>query len=150
MRIDPRARRFERERKDAVDIFVGEGGRSRLEENVVAQVVGSPPSATVDLTDFIPAGSWVWGIFIEILIDVTGAGTIDVGTIADPDRWGAGLAANARSFSTQEDFTAADSMGFFTIAALTVRLGAVSASFSDGLIRVGGIFTTGSAQIRRR
>lgn len=150
MRVDVRSRTFDARTKDVVDLFVGDGGRLRCEEVQQAQdLTGS--SATITLTDFIPTNTWLWGVFVTVLEDITGTVVnFDVGDGSDVDLWGAGLALTAGTQSSTADFTAAASMGTFGVAARDVVLqddGVLL--FTGGLIRIGAIFSTGSGSIRR-
>lgn len=150
MRSDVRARAFDSRTKGVADIFVGNGGRLRCEEVQQAQdLTGS--AATITLTDFIPTNVWLWGVFVHVLEDITGTvANFDVGDGSDVDLWGAGLALTAGTQSSTADFTAAASMGTFGVAARDVVLqddGVLL--FTGGLVRIGAIFSTGSAEVRR-
>ena len=148
MRLDTRTRTFDARLKDKVDLFVGKGGRVRAQE-----VVSLPTltGATVTVSNLIPATVFLLGVFVEVLSEVSGTlATFDVGDGSDVDRWGAGIGLTELTRTTNDDFTATDSMGVFILSATDVVLDADGANaFSAGTIRIGVVFLTGSADIRR-
>ena len=152
MRIDPRARTVDTRLKDNIDIFVGKGGRNRIEESVSVTDLTGGSVALITLTDFVPANVWLLGVYVEILADIAGTVVnLDIGDGTDVDRWGAGIGITEGTQTTTADFTAADAFGVFLLTAedVVIRDDGVLL-MTGGQFRVGVIFQTGSAEIRRR
>lgn len=152
MRLDARTRAFDPRFKDQVDLFVGKGGRVRANEVVNTQDLTGGSTAVITLSNFIPANSWLWGVFVEVLADIQGTvADFDVGDGTDVDRWGGGIALTSGTRTTTDDYTAADSFGVFLTSATDVVIqddGILL--FTGGILRIGALFLNGSADIRRR
>lgn len=147
MRTDIRGRSFDPRGADTADI-PGLGSKVRYRE-----VVNLPTltGATVTITGFLPATTWVWGVVVEVLEQITGTlTTFDVGTVADPNLWGGGILLVPQTRTTSNDFTAVGAMGFFNLTALDVQLDADGANtFSGGSVRVAAMLSDITANIRR-
>ena len=147
MRTDIRGKAFDSRGSDSFDI-PGIGSKVRYRE-----VTNLPTltGATVVIANFLPATTWVWGVVVEVLENITGTlTTFDVGTAADPNLWGGTTLLVAGTRTTSDDFTATGAMGFFNLTALAVQLDADGANtFSGGSIRVTAMLSDITANIRR-
>lgn len=92
--------------------------------------------ATVTFTALIPAARFFAGVTCRVTTTITGATTFNIGTGADPDRWGAAIALSAGTTTTIADYTA-DGFGQ-AVAALDVLLTVNGADFTAGAVRCAG------------
>lgn len=92
--------------------------------------------ATVTFTALIPAARFFAGVTCRVTTTITGATTFNIGTGADPDRWGAAIALSAGTTTTIADYTA-DGFGQ-AVAALDVLLTVNGADFTAGAVRCVG------------
>lgn len=147
MRGDIRGKAFDSRGSDTFDI-PGLGSKVRYRE-----VTNLPTltGATVVISNFLPATTWVWGVVVEVLELITGTlTTFDVGTAADPNLWGNAIVLAAGTRTTSSSFTATGGMGFFNLTALDVQLDADGANtFSGGSIRVTAMLSDITSNIRR-
>lgn len=147
MRTDLRGRAFDPRGVDTSDI-AGLGSKLRYRE-----VTNLPTltGATVVISNFLPATTFVWGVVVEVLELITGTlTTFDVGTAADPNLWGNAIVLTVGTRTTSDSFTAVGGMGFFNLTALDVQLDADGANtFSGGSIRVTAMLSDITANIRR-
>ncbi len=147
MRTDIRGRNFDARGVDSSD-FPGLASKVRYREGTHLPTL---TGATVVIANFLPATTWIWGVVVEVLEDITGTlTTFDVGTAADPDLWGGGTLLVQGTRTNSDDFTAVGAMGFFNLTALDVQLDADGANtFSSGIIRVGAMISDITSNTRR-
>ena len=151
MRLDVRARAIDTRQKDVADVFVGKATRLRTSEvSIVQDLVGS--TAVFTFTNFIPANVFLLGVYLRVVEAITGTVVnLDIGDGSDVDLWGAAIAIIAGTQTDSDDFTAAASMGTFAVAARDVVLQDDGILLiTGGKVRLGAVFLTGSAEIRRR
>lgn len=149
MRTDIRGQAFDPRGGASADI-PGVGAKLRVREVGGVQTLSS--GATVTFTGLIPANTWCWGVVVEVLELIGGTlASFDVGDGSDADRWGAAVGLTAGTRTTSDDFTAADSMGFFGVAAVNVVLDADGANTFDGtgLIKVFALVADITSNVRR-
>ncbi len=151
MRVDTRARAVDTRLKDVADLFVGKSSRLRAKESTIVQdLVGS--TNTFTFSNFIPANVFLLGVYLHVLAAITGTvADLDIGDGSDVDLWGAGIGITAGTITDSDDFTAAASMGTFGITARDVVLRDDGILLiTGGIVRLGAVYLSGSAEIRRR
>lgn len=151
MRVDARARTVDTRLKDVADLFVGKASRLRAKEaSIVSDLAGS--AAVVTFSNLIPANVFLLGVYLHIIAEITGTvANLDIGDGSDVDLWGAAIGITAGTTTDSDDFTAAASMGTFGIAARDVVLQDDGILLiTGGIVRVGAVYLSGSAEIRRR
>jgi hypothetical protein len=95
--------------------------------------------ALIDLSSpsapgLIPAGAIPVGVTARVTTTITGVTGWDLGTSADPDRWGAALALPVDTTSDGADWTD-PAVEMFT-AATDVEIAPVGGAFTAGFVRV--------------
>lgn len=99
--------------------------------------------ATITLTNLIPKGAVVVGVTCKVTTLITGATSFDIGTAADPDRFGAGIAVALGTTSDNTNWTAG-TIECFT-AATSIILTAVGGNFTAGAVYVSVQYLAGQA-----
>ena len=101
-------------------------------------------SVTLTLAgSLIPAGAVVVGVTTKITTAITGVPSFDIGTTADPDRFGAALPITIGSTSDNRNWTVGTIECFPT--ATDLKLTATSGTFTGGVIYVSVQYMTGQA-----
>ncbi len=99
--------------------------------------------ATVTLTNLIPAGAVVVGVTAKVTTAITGATGVDIGTVADPDRFGANRPVALGTTTDNRDWTAGTIECF--PSATSIILTAVGSNFTGGAMYVSVQYLTGQA-----
>lgn len=89
---------------------------------------------TVTFTGLIPAATLVIGVTVRVTTLITGATSFKVGTGADADAWGTGIAVAAGTTTSIADFTQTSPL-FYPVAT-DVILTSTGGNFSGGAVRV--------------
>lgn len=108
----------------------GAGLQFAIAETTIPSLVG----ATGTAVGAIPAGSWVLGVTCRVITAITGATDFQVGTIADPDAWGAAVDIILGATNSSEDFTIA-TLPFYA-AATDIVVTANGGAFVSGGVRL--------------
>jgi len=109
---------------------------------------GAPPSATLSnlvgasqtAAALIPAGSFVWGIRVEVTLAITGPTTFSVGTVDDPTRWGNAIPGTLGYVSDIPDFPEGAPQNYRVATDVVVT--ANGTAFSGGSVKLSAIYTT--------
>lgn len=99
--------------------------------------------ATITVASIIPAGAVVVGVTCKVTTAITGATSFDLGTVADPDRFGAGIGVAAGTTSDNRNWTAGTIECFPTTTSLLIT--ANGGNFTDGAVYVSVQYLSGQA-----
>jgi hypothetical protein len=99
--------------------------------------------ASVTLTNIIPAGAVVVGVTCKVTTAITGATSFQIGTAADPDRFGAAVAIALATTSDNRNWTSGTVECF--PAATSLILTANGSNFTAGAVYVSVQYLSGQA-----
>ena len=99
--------------------------------------------ASVTLTNIIPAGAVVVGVTCKVKTAITGATSFDLGTAADPDRFGAAIATTLGITSDNRDWTSGTVECFPSATSLVLT--ANGSNFTGGAVYVSVQYLSGQA-----
>ena len=99
--------------------------------------------ASVTLTNIIPAGAVVVGVTCKVTTAITGATSFQLGTAADPDRFGAAIAITLGATSDNRDWTSGTIECF--LPATSLVLTANGSNFTGGAVYVSVQYLSGQA-----
>ena len=99
--------------------------------------------ATITLTNIIPAGAVVVGVTCKVTTAITGATSFQLGTAADPDRFGAAIAITLGATSDNQNWTSGTVECF--PSATSLILTANSSNFTGGAVYVSVQYLSGQA-----
>jgi hypothetical protein len=99
--------------------------------------------ATITLTNIIPAGAVVVGVTCKVTTAITGATSFQLGTAADPDRFGATIAIASGTTSDNQNWTSGTIECF--PAATSLVLTANGSNFAAGAVYVSVQYLSGQA-----
>ena len=108
----------------------------RMAEAEIRPVKGS----RVVARSLIPAGSSVFGVFVLVKEEITGATGMDIGTDSSLDTWGKNVPLTRNTMSRIQDFQASNQITFFE--AVDVVVTAVGGEFTDGALQIAVFYDT--------
>ena len=99
--------------------------------------------ATITLTNIIPAGAVVVGVTCKVTTAITGATSFQLGTAADPDRFGAAIAITLGATSDNQNWTSGTIECFPSATSLVLT--ANGSNFTGGAVYVSVQYLSGQA-----
>ena len=99
--------------------------------------------ASVTLTNIIPAGAVVVGVTCKVTTAITGATSFQLGTAADPDRFGAAIAITLGATSDNQNWTSGTVECFPSATSLVLT--ANSSNFTGGAVYVSVQYLSGQS-----
>lgn len=112
----------------------GNGGGVNIKK--ATELLSGLTGASVTSTGLIPANALLLAMIVRVTTLITGATSFSIGDGTDVDRWGATIAVDAGTTTTQANYTAANAVGVSALAATDIVLTANGANFTAGAVRV--------------
>ena len=103
-------------------------------------VLSAMSGATVTAANFIPAGSYVFGVTVRVTTAIGTSSSFSIGDETDVDAWGAGILPAINTVTSGSDFNI--TAPTFYKAATDVVLTSAGGSFSAGDVRLALLYVT--------